>query len=201
MDGVYALTAPNASKLVEIDGTVTRLSVRGRAAYGTAGDAVYIAGTATVNRVDLDLDLDKSASAFTTASGATVDAVSLKHLFQTGTTTNMVNLGHATNTVVSLGNVETNATTLVRSSGTGGNMRVRGGAIRAANGSVVGLVKTGSSGVKVNCPSFPVDQSILTPDDGDIVNNTNATPLNGTGPAIYNTAATKWKNLYSGTTS
>lgn len=61
--------------------------------------------------------------------------------------------------------------------------------------------RDGSQSISVSGTSIGVDQTLLTPQDGDIIRNTNASPGNGAGVAIYSAAASKWKNLYSGLTN
>lgn len=79
------------------------------------------------------------------------------------------------------------------------------GTIRTVNSSQAGsgplFSRDGTQSVRVRGTDFPVDQTLLNPSDGDMIYNSNATPGNGTGVAIYNTAAAKWKNLYSGLTN
>jgi hypothetical protein len=50
-------------------------------------------------------------------------------------------------------------------------------------------------------PTLGVDAATLTPTDGDLAPNTNAALACLIGPAVYQTAAAKWKGLYSGVTN
>jgi hypothetical protein len=61
--------------------------------------------------------------------------------------------------------------------------------------------RDGTQAIRVRGTDVGVDQTLLTPSDGDTIYNSNATPANGTGVAMYNTAAVKWKNMYSGVTN
>lgn len=63
------------------------------------------------------------------------------------------------------------------------------------------LQRAAAEAVRVNSPTLPVDVSALTPADGDLAFNTNAALLCGTGPAVYQATAAKWKGLYSGVTN
>lgn len=79
--------------------------------------------------------------------------------------------------------------------------------VRAVNTVVTGastslLSRTATQAISANGPSATADLSILTPQDGDIVYNTNAALSCGTGPAVFHTGGTGngWKNLYSGAT-
>jgi hypothetical protein len=69
------------------------------------------------------------------------------------------------------------------------------------SGAGVLVTRDGSQAIRVRGTDIPVDQTLLTPSDGDMIYNSNATPGNGLGVALYNTAAAKWKNLYSGLTN
>lgn len=74
---------------------------------------------------------------------------------------------------------------------------VRGGPVRSI-GAFTLLARTASQPIRVNGPQLTVDLALVTPTDGDMAFNTNAGLACGTGPATYNTAAAKWKGIYSG---
>lgn len=78
-------------------------------------------------------------------------------------------------------------------------VRIRGGGVSVTNGSL--LSRTGTQPVSVVGVELAVDLSILTPANGDVAFNTNAALGCGTGPAVYSSAAAKWKGIYSGTTN
>lgn len=61
--------------------------------------------------------------------------------------------------------------------------------------------RSAAEALRVNGQQLQVDQTLLTPADGDMIYNNNATPANGVGVALWNAAAAKWKNLYSGVTN
>lgn len=89
---------------------------------------------------------------------------------------------------------------LVQLTGTGAGATIRL-ANTAQTGSSALVSRDGTQSIRVRGTDISVDQTLLTPGDGDTIYNSNATPANGTGVAMYNTAAAKWKNLYSGTTN
>jgi hypothetical protein len=62
------------------------------------------------------------------------------------------------------------------------------------------ILYTAPGDYSINGLGSPMDITKLTPSDGDIVNNSNATLSCGSGPVIYNAAANEWKNLFSGST-
>ena len=68
-------------------------------------------------------------------------------------------------------------------------------------GTVTLLGRSGTQTLRTVGLTIKADLTILTPADGDMVSNTNATPTCGVGPAVYNTTAAKWKGLYSGLTN
>jgi hypothetical protein len=80
--------------------------------------------------------------------------------------------------------------------GTGATVVVRGGPIRTV-GTFTLLQRNATQAMRVVGPLLPADVSTLTPSDGDMAFNTNGALLNGTGPAVYNAAAAKWRGLYS----
>lgn len=58
-----------------------------------------------------------------------------------------------------------------------------------------------ASGVKRLFSRIGVDVSALTPSDGDMALNSNASLACGVGLVVYNAAAGKWKNIYTGATT
>ncbi len=71
-------------------------------------------------------------------------------------------------------------------------------------GSRLGVVlsKSATQTARINGSSAQADLSLLTPQDGDIVHNSNSGLSCGAGPAIFRTGGTGngWKSLYAGTT-
>jgi len=63
------------------------------------------------------------------------------------------------------------------------------------------VIKTPAATISVSGPTLGVDVATLTPTDGDLARNTNAALACLVGPTVYQTAAAKWKGLYSGVTN
>jgi hypothetical protein len=79
-------------------------------------------------------------------------------------------------------------------------LTVRGGEYYPKTATTL-VSRSSTQAVRVVGPTLPVDVSILTPTDGDLAFNTNGALGCGTGPAVYQATAGKWKGLYSGATN
>lgn len=80
------------------------------------------------------------------------------------------------------------------------SIAVLGGGLMT-NGTFNLLSRSAAQSMRVDGPTLPCDVSTLTPTDGDLAYNTNGALGCGTGPAVYQTTAAKWKGLYSGATN
>lgn len=82
---------------------------------------------------------------------------------------------------------------------TAGSLDAQVNNYRAVSGNL--LYRSATQTVRINGVTAKCDVSTLTPQDGDMAFNTNSALLCGTGPAVYQGTAGKWKGLYSGATN
>jgi hypothetical protein len=202
MTGLTVPGTPASSNLIILSsGVIRHLVLRdARVLATTSTNVVDVRGTSTLGRLDVEAGYYESVRCIlNTASTAPGLQMALSGV-AVKTPSRLVNAATAVEVDVSNLYVDSAVAAVFFTPGTTGSLVVRGGSVRAV-GTFALVGRAGSQPLRVNGAALAADITILTPSDGDQVINTNGSALTGTGPVVYNTAAAKWKHLYTAATT
>lgn len=199
LDGIKMSSTPTPFHAVSVQGGTHRLLVvKNIALSSAAGRLVNGTTGTTIEQLNIEDCHVTTPNLVQLASAANAAAIRVLNTVFAGTS--LVSTGQPA--TVSLTNVDVTTTAAVIAAVGTSATPVRARVLASAQtGAGALLSRDGTQELSANGATVGVDQAILTPRDGDEVYNTNASAANGVGRAIYNTAAAKWKNLYSGLTS
>lgn len=178
--------------------TVTEISIRDplfiSASYGGTG-VVQDAGT--VSRVKyVGGTLTACGAAFAGLASASAVVVTITGTLLSGTSRAVT--ARSTTTVILNGPTFAGLLNAALYA-SGGTLVVIGHVYVTTGAGLFGRLATES--IRANGAQLATDLTLLTPSDGDMIYNTNAGAACGVGPVVYNTAAAKWKHLYTGVTN
>lgn len=226
VDGVEMTQEANAAYCVQASNgeniNIKNMTLRCTASVNHSG--FYVPAGKTVSKVKIDgasvnVDSTKANGQLATISGTISKPLQISNSSQDGgrafvyhnsgvaltvhlTNVDMSGIGAgmyaasaAALTSIVAGLTSTGTTTFQVTNGSG-SLVVIGHAINGAS-----MFLSSTQSVRINAPTFSVDVSKLTPSDGDRAYNSNAALGCGSGPVVYNTAAAKWKHLYTGLTT
>lgn len=176
------------------------VSVKNVYAQTTSGVLVNKTSGFVTSRIDVSNVNFSGAALFASPAGDSATKLVLSQVKFNGT--NLVVAQSPLN--ISLVAVEANTTGALVAATNAGATPIRVVAIGdfTQAGSGVAVSRTGTQSISVSGAAFPVDLSILTPTDQDVVSNSNAALSCGAGTAIYHSGGTGngWKNIYTGAT-
>ncbi len=199
--------ASGDGEIVQIDGTVTVLSINGMQVVTTdSSPAIYVGSSATVGKLHLVDVYFKGSSAvlFSNSSTATIGQVLINACTLDGANY-LADASVAMDFIINGLNVQGIASTqLIWLNSAGATVVVRGAGIdNPSSITTFGNTGTPSTKPRIVGAEFLADASTLNRSfAGDIVNNTNGGLACGTGVVLSSGSgsAGSWKNLFSGST-
>jgi hypothetical protein len=207
IDDLDIVLADTNSRAVLVVGTVSDLNIGKVRAQGSSAGVGTVVGTLTpgvLTRANIgSANLTNMRRLFLNYAGATATHIQADHVMALTCNRLVENLS-SSGTVTynqSGGKFDTFGSPPFHANG--GALAVAIGGAFTKAGATANLSRAAAEAIRYTCANSDagVDVSLLTPSDGDMAFNTNGALGCGTGPVVYNSAAGKWKQLYTGLTT